>query len=334
MSSTTTNTVYTEKSLIGLLNSEPSICIPRLFMNITEERVMNVFADLFGDKAIDRIDMIERKNKNGESYKRAFVHFNYWPRREQATEVRLKLLNGDEVKIVYDEPWFWRISASRSSRPEERALAEPIAAETKRRPFIILDAGDAKDKDADRRPRQQMPRYEERRDERSQRPSYEKRDQQRPSYEKRDQQRPSYEKRDQQRPSYEKRDQRPSYEQRDQQRPSYEQRPRAPRNAAPPRHAPSQDYSSRIETNRPPKIHVTPTKEPEIAAWIERVPGAPVKGKKPRLVLDTPTISDEMDDIINRARSLKFDDEEDTTTKKTETETETETETKTETKTE
>jgi hypothetical protein len=301
MSSTTNNTVYTEKSLIGLLNSEPSICIPRLFMNITEERVMNVFADLFGDKAIDRIDMIERKNKNGESYKRAFVHFNYWPRREQATEVRLKLLNGDEVKIVYDEPWFWRISASRSSRPEERALAEPIAAEVKR-PFIILDA-----KDADRRPRPSQPRYEERRDERSQRPSYE-RDQQRPSY---DQQRPSY---DQQRPSY--------YEKRDQQRPSYErdQRPRAPRNAVT-RHAPSQDYSSRIETNRPPKIHVTPTKEPEIAAWIERVPGAPVKGKKPRLVLDAPTISDEMDDIINRARSLKFDDEEDTA-KKTETKTE------------
>jgi hypothetical protein len=332
MSSTTNNnTVYTENSLIGLLNSEPSICIPRLFMNITEERVMNVFADLFGDRAIDRIDMIERKNKNGESYKRAFVHFNYWPRREQATEVRLKLLNGDEVKIVYDEPWFWRISASRSSRPEERALAEPVAIAETKRPFIILDAKDA----ADRRPRpsQPMPRYEERRDERSQRPSYEKHDQ-RPSYEKRDQ-RPSYEKRDQ-RPSYEKRDQRPSYEQRDQ-RPSYEQRdqrPRAPRNAAP-RHATSQDYSSRIETNRPPKIHVTPTKEPEIAAWIERVPGAPVKGKKPRLVLDeatAPTISDEMDDIINRARSLKFDDEEDTTTKKTETET-TETETKTETKT-
>jgi len=299
-------------------------------MNITEERVMNVFADLFGDDAIDRIDMIERKNKNGESYKRAFVHFNYWPRREQATEVRLKLLNGDEVKIVYDEPWFWRISASRSSRPEERALAEPIA-EVKR-PFIILDAKD----DADRRSRPSQPRYyEERRDERSQRPSHDQQrpsyDHRRPSYEQRDQQRPSYEQRDQQRPSYEQRDQRPSYEKRDQQRPSYDrgdQRPRAPRNAVP-RHAPSQDYSRRIETNRPPKIHVTPTKEPEIAAWIERVPGAPVKGKKPRLVLDeaTPTISDEMDDIINRARSLKFDDE-DTTAKKTET-TKTETETKT-----
>jgi hypothetical protein len=309
MSSTTNNTVYTEKSLIGILNSEPSICIPRLFMNITEERVMNVFADLFGDKAIDRIDMIERKNKNGESYKRAFVHFNYWPRREQATEVRLKLLNGDEVKIVYDEPWFWRISASRSSRPEERALAEPFAIAETKRPFIILDAKDA----ADRRPRpsQPMPRYEDRRDEKrdQQRPSYyEQRDQQRPSYEKRDQQRPSYEQRDQQRPSYEKRD----------------QRPRVPRNAVPTRHATSQDYSSRIEMNRPPKVHVTPTKEPEIAAWIERVPGAPVKGKKPRLVLDeaTPTVSDEINDIINRARSLKFDDEEETTAKKTETKTE------------
>jgi len=92
----------------------------------------------------------------------------------------------------------------------------------------------------------------------------------------------------------------------------------------PTRHATSQDYSSRIEMNRPPKVHVTPTKEPEIAAWIERVPGAPVKGKKPRLVLDeaTPTVSDEINDIINRARSLKFDDEEETTAKKTETKTE------------
>ena len=143
--SSTTNTVYTSKSLIDMLPSEPSICVPRIYMNITKERVYDVFADLFGHQAIERVDMIERTNKEGESYKRAFVHFKAWPRTPQSTEVRLKLLNGDEVKIVYDQPWYWRISASRLPRPEEqqkRRKEQPVS----QRPFIIIEENeDGKD---------------------------------------------------------------------------------------------------------------------------------------------------------------------------------------------
>lgn len=141
MSTTTNNTIYTSSSLINMLPSEPSICVPRIYMNITKERVYDVFADLFGHHAIDRVDMIERTNKEGEPYKRAFVHFKSWPRTQQSTEVRIKLLNGEEVKIVYDQPWYWRISASRLPRPEEQKSRKEMNS-MPQRPFIVIEDDD------------------------------------------------------------------------------------------------------------------------------------------------------------------------------------------------
>ena len=141
--SSNTNTLYTARSLITMLPSEPSICIPRLFMNIQKERVYDVFTDLFGHNAIERVDMIERKNNIGGECKRAFIHFKSWPHTEQATEVRLKLLNGAEVKIMYDQPWFWRISASRVPRPENVYRSGTL----ENRPFIVIDESNFKDKD-------------------------------------------------------------------------------------------------------------------------------------------------------------------------------------------
>jgi hypothetical protein len=189
-------------------------------MNIQKERVYDVFVDLFGCNMIERVDMIERKNDAGEEYKRAFVHFKSWPRTEQATEVRLKLLNGVEVKIMYDQPWFWRISASRVPRPEDVRRREV-------RPFIVIDEDDSKDtRRSPYQPRQQHTLNPcDHRDERRQ---------------------------------HQPRRQ----EQRHQERSSYTRRP---------------------------SIHITPTKTaPEIADWIEKskhVPGAPLKFKKPRLVI-------------------------------------------------
>lgn len=164
--SSTTN--YTTSSLIAMLPCEPSVCIPRVFMNIKKERVYDVFADLFGRNAIERVDMIERKNKDGEEYKRAFVHFKFWPRTEQATEVRLKLLNGDEVKVMYEQPWFWRISASRVPRPEEQQRRNESIVPS--RPFILFDEYPRRDeqrqprRERDQRPRQHREHHEPRRE--------------------------------------------------------------------------------------------------------------------------------------------------------------------------
>jgi hypothetical protein len=95
-----------------LAESQPSLCIPRVFNNITEHRIRQVFDDL-GLGKISRIDIKERKNEKGESFKRVYVHFDKWFWNEDAQAARRKLVSGKEIKIVYDNPWFWKVSASK-----------------------------------------------------------------------------------------------------------------------------------------------------------------------------------------------------------------------------
>jgi len=105
--------------LSALPPNVPSLCIPRVFKNITRERVFNCFKDL-GIGFVERIDMVPRKADNGDEFQRVFVHLR-WNRTEQAAKARSRLLAGKEIKIVYDEPWFWKVSANRSvSRDQSR----------------------------------------------------------------------------------------------------------------------------------------------------------------------------------------------------------------------
>ncbi len=100
--------------------NEPSLCIPRVFPNITEDRIWGVLDELeLGN--IERIDMVDRETPDGEPYQRVFIHFKEWNgMHTQGGMVRRRLLDGEEIKIVYDEPWFWKVSASRSRRPRPR----------------------------------------------------------------------------------------------------------------------------------------------------------------------------------------------------------------------
>lgn len=95
-----------------LAEFQPSLCIPRVFNNITEARIRHVFGEL-GLGNISRLDILERKNEKGDTFKRVYVHFDKWFWNEDAQAVRRKLVSGKEIKIVYDSPWFWKVSASK-----------------------------------------------------------------------------------------------------------------------------------------------------------------------------------------------------------------------------
>lgn len=103
------------------MNADPaqgiSICIPRVFNNIGWRRIKQVFIDLRWG-FIDRVDVIPC----GGKFKRAFVHFapGKWNMRDKkARESLTALQKGNEVKVIYDEPWFWKISISASKKPDE-----------------------------------------------------------------------------------------------------------------------------------------------------------------------------------------------------------------------
>jgi len=104
--------VAVEVDLSALPPNVPSLCIPRVFKNITRDRVMACFKDL-NLGFVERIDMVPRKSDNGDEFQRVFVHLR-WNRSEQASKARARVLAGKEIKIIYDEPWFWKVSANRS----------------------------------------------------------------------------------------------------------------------------------------------------------------------------------------------------------------------------
>jgi len=121
----------TQFDLSTFAPSAPSICIPRVFSNITRARVEAIFRNLdFGE--IEKVDMVQKTNAKGQKYQRVFVHFKEWNDDEQTQQARQMLLSDQEVKVVYDDPWFWKLSASKSVRPEDRP-------KRKKRPAPFVD---------------------------------------------------------------------------------------------------------------------------------------------------------------------------------------------------
>ena len=117
-------------------NSDPAkgiiLVIPRLFSNISRRRIRQVFIDLNWG-VVERVDIIPVQGRN---LKIAFVHFapGKWnTRNPEAMEVLDALRNGSQVKIVYDEPWYWKGSISPAKRPEETSKNNNNNAERKKR---------------------------------------------------------------------------------------------------------------------------------------------------------------------------------------------------------
>jgi hypothetical protein len=106
--------------------SNPSICIPRVFANVNKSDIREVFELVLGVKGcIERIDLLSRTDSSGAPFGRAFIHFRFWPQNDQAKSVREQLLAGEQVKIVYDDPWYWKCGQSRVAKPEFTRVRAP-----------------------------------------------------------------------------------------------------------------------------------------------------------------------------------------------------------------
>jgi hypothetical protein len=80
----------------------PSICIPRIFNTISRERIKNVF-DAYNLGSIDNIDI-----HVGRDFQRVYIYFKQWYTTPFANLIKQRLLGGEELKIMYDDPWFWK----------------------------------------------------------------------------------------------------------------------------------------------------------------------------------------------------------------------------------
>ena len=119
----------------------PILCIPRVYSNISESRIRRIFEDL-DMGTLERIDMVSKQSDRGEKFNRVFVHFHRWNNTANSCEARSRLLNGKEVKIIYDDPWFWKVSAYRETerRPENDRRPE----NGPKKPTLQFDSEDNK----------------------------------------------------------------------------------------------------------------------------------------------------------------------------------------------
>ena len=103
----------------NIADNVPSMCIPRTSTTITRGHVYKTINELkLG--VIDHVDMVHRKNEKGEEFQRVFIHFSKWYSNDVANKARNLLLSGKEIKIIYDDPWFWKISANRAATADTK----------------------------------------------------------------------------------------------------------------------------------------------------------------------------------------------------------------------
>ena len=79
-----------------------TLYIPRVFNNITEARI----ADIFENKAcfgqISKIDLVTK-----EKYKSAYIHFANWKDNDATRAFQKEMDENGKAKVTYEVPWFW-----------------------------------------------------------------------------------------------------------------------------------------------------------------------------------------------------------------------------------
>ena len=139
--------------------SYPSLCIPRAFSNITKDRVYRAFKDVdLGE--IDHVDLIERTSDKGERYLRIFVHFRRWYNNRNAMTARDRVLDGKDIKIVYDDPSFWKVFKNNYDElPSERRDNRDRDRDRDRHARLVIDDDRRPYRRPERRPERPRDNY-------------------------------------------------------------------------------------------------------------------------------------------------------------------------------
>jgi hypothetical protein len=103
----------------------PSLCIPRTHANIRKERLFAVFRSL-SLGWIGRIDVVEKQDeKTGAPFVRVFIHFTKWFQNQKTRQFLDHLETQKSANIVYDEPWYWKVTKSFVPAPQQQQQQQP-----------------------------------------------------------------------------------------------------------------------------------------------------------------------------------------------------------------
>lgn len=93
-----------------------SVCIPRIFHNIPNKKIVGTFENLKLGK-VKKMDIVWKTGRDGSSYKMAFVHFSEW-NMHNASAIHFREQVEDpnvDAKLVYDDPWYWLVLPNNST---------------------------------------------------------------------------------------------------------------------------------------------------------------------------------------------------------------------------
>jgi hypothetical protein len=109
----------------------PTLCISRTHKNIRQERIFAVLRQL-NLGWVGKIDMVPKKiveknpdgTENTKEFVRVFIHFTKWFTNNHQTQQFLERLDSEGfVHIIYDEPWFWKVTkyVPREHKPQPQS---------------------------------------------------------------------------------------------------------------------------------------------------------------------------------------------------------------------
>jgi hypothetical protein len=97
--------------MTAIASNSPSICVPFIFSNISRARIRQVFEELELGK-IACLDV-----HIGRNCQRAFIYFDSWNATDRVDNIKARLLDGKELKVIYSDPWYWKCYLNRGKRP-------------------------------------------------------------------------------------------------------------------------------------------------------------------------------------------------------------------------
>ena len=104
--------------------SEPTLCLPYIYTNVTVFQLSKTLSHEIGFGTISKIERILKKNwKTGAEYNVVFVHFEEWATSESVLQIRKGLIAGKENKIYAEgSRYFWKVRAYVPKQPQPSPL--------------------------------------------------------------------------------------------------------------------------------------------------------------------------------------------------------------------
>jgi hypothetical protein len=106
----------------SIFNPTMSLYIPRVYANITESFIINVFENKIRFGKIRSVN-IEKIHHTKNNYS-AVIHFESWNETIVTTNFQTRIFKQGFARVVHDDPWFWIVVENNPQivYPEKRVL--------------------------------------------------------------------------------------------------------------------------------------------------------------------------------------------------------------------